>query len=108
MKDGRLDITLQLGEHNVKLPVDLSEEKYYRDAAVTMNQRFKYYSDRMPRKSAEQIWVYVALEMAYNLQRQDGIFAMKPVEDRINQINSLIKESLESMDSDATNSKTPQ
>ena len=44
----------------------------------------------MKNKSAEQIWVYVALEAAVNLQRENARYDIEPVMDRINSINNTI------------------
>ena len=85
-----LNITLQLGDHTMRFPVAWNEEKYYREAAAHLNQRFQYYSSGMKNKSAEQIWVYVALEAAVNLQRENARYDIEPVMDRINSINNTI------------------
>jgi len=89
-----LNITLQLGDHTMRFPVAWNEEKYYRDAAVHLNQRFQYYSSGMKNKSAEQIWVYVALEAAVNLQRENARYDIEPVMSRINSINNKILSAL--------------
>ena len=89
-----LNITLQLGDHTMRFPVAWNEEKYYRDAAAHLNQRFQYYSSGMKNKSAEQIWVYVALESAVNLQRENARYDIEPVKNRINTINQTILDAL--------------
>ena len=89
-----LNITLQLGDHTMRFPVAWNEEKYYRDAAAHLNQRFQYYSSGMKNKSAEQIWVYVALEAAVNLHRDSARYDIEPVKDRINTINQTILDAL--------------
>ncbi len=89
-----LNITLQLGDHTMRFPVAWNEEKYYRDAAAHLNQRFQYYSSGMKNKSAEQIWVYVALEAAVNLHRESARYDIEPVKDRINTINQTILDAL--------------
>ena len=89
-----LNITLQLGDHTMRFPVAWNEEKYYRDAAAHLNQRFQYYSSGMKNKSAEQIWAYVALEAAVNLQRENARYDMEPVMNRINTINQTILDAL--------------
>jgi hypothetical protein len=89
-----INITLQLGDHTMRFPVAWNEEKYYRDAAAHLNQRFQYYSSGMKNKSAEQIWVYVALEAAVNLQRENARYDIEPVVQRINTINKTILDAL--------------
>ena len=78
----------------MRFPVAWNEEKYYREAAAQLNQRFQYYSSGMKSKSAEQIWVYVALEAAMNLERQAARYDMEPVMERINNMNKSIIEAL--------------
>lgn len=92
---GTLKITLQIGDHTMQFPVAWNEEKFYRDAAAHLNQRFQYYSSHMKNKSAEQIWVYVALEAAINLQRENARYDFEPVMERINAINKIITEALD-------------
>ena len=94
-----ITITLQLGDHTMRFPVAWNEEKYYRDAAAHLNKRFQYYSSGMKNKSAEQIWVYVALEAAVNLQREDARYDIEPVMQRINTINQTILSALANTDS---------
>ena len=97
-----INITLQIGDHTMRFPVAWNEEKYYREAAAHLNKRFQYYSSGMKSKSAEQIWVYVALETAVNLQRENARYDLQPVEERINAINQTILSALNNNDS-ATN-----
>ncbi len=89
-----LNITLQIGEHTMRFPVAWNEEKYYRDAAAHLNNRFKYYSSGMKNKSAEQIWVYVALEAAVNLLRENAKYDIEPMLQRIENINQSITDAL--------------
>lgn len=89
-----LNITLQIGDHTMRFPIAWNEEKYYRDAAAHLNQRFQYYSSGMKNKSAEQIWVYVALEAAVNLQRENARYDMEPIMTRIQSINKTITDAL--------------
>ena len=83
----------------MRFPVAWNEEKYYRDAAAHLNQRFQYYSSGMKNKSAEQIWVYVALEAAVNLLRENARYDIEPVVERINTINKTILSALTNTDS---------
>lgn len=89
-----LNITLQIGEHTMRFPVAWNEEKYYRDAAAHLNNRFQYYSSGMKNKSAEQIWVYVALEAAVNLLRENAKYDIEPMLQRIENINQSITDAL--------------
>ena len=66
-EDRKQHITLQLDAHHISLNVPASKEAVYRAAGETLNKRYRYYQHKMPTRSAEQVWVYVALEMAVNL-----------------------------------------
>jgi cell division protein ZapA (FtsZ GTPase activity inhibitor) len=100
-----LNITLQLGDHTMRFPVAWNEEKYYREAAAQLNKRFQYYSSGMKSKSAEQIWVYVALEAAVNLQRENAKYDIEPVVERINNINKTILSALTDNDNSTESTK---
>ena len=87
-------ITLQLDAHHISLNVQADKEALYRNAAEQINQQYTYYSRLLPNQSAEQIWVYVALEMAVNLQADAHAHRLQPIEDKINEINQLITNTL--------------
>ena len=89
-----INIKLQLGDHPMRFVVPWNEEVYYRNAAEFLNKRFQNYSNKNRGKSAEQIWVYVALEAAMNLERQAARYDMEPVMERINNMNKSIIEAL--------------
>lgn len=95
-----INVTLQLGDHTMRFPVAWNEEKYYREAVAHLNQRFQYYSSHMKNKSAEQIWVYVALEAAVHLHRENAKYDLEPVMDRIHSINQTILDVLNNESSD--------
>ena len=89
-----INIKLQLGDHPMRFIVPWNEEVYYRKAADYLNKRFQNYSNKNKGKSAEQIWVYVALEAAMNLERQAARYELEPVMERIGKINQSIIEAL--------------
>jgi len=90
-----LNITLQIGDHTMHFPVAWNEEKYFRDAAAHLNKRFQYYSQGMKNKSAEQIWVYVALEAAVHLHRENARYDIEPLLQHIENINKSITDALD-------------
>ena len=53
MNSDSQNITLQLDAHRVPLTVPRDKEGVYRQAAQLLNQRFKFYQQRMPKASAE-------------------------------------------------------
>ncbi len=88
-------ITLQLDAHHISLNVVADKEALYRNAAEQINERYRHYRKLLPNQSAEQIWVYVALEMAVNLQADAHAHRLKPVEEKIQELNQLILNALQ-------------
>ena len=76
MDNRKQHITLQLDAHHISLNVLADKEALYRNAA-------------------EQIWVYVALEMAVNLQADAHAHRLQPVEEKIQELNQLIINTLQ-------------
>jgi cell division protein ZapA (FtsZ GTPase activity inhibitor) len=83
-------ITLQLDAHHISLNVVADKEALYRNAAEQINERYRHYRRVLPNQSAEQIWVYVALEMAVNLQADAHAHRLQPIEEKINELTQLI------------------
>lgn len=85
-------ITLQLDAHHISLNVVADKEALYRNAAEQINERYRHYRKMLPNHSAEQIWVYVALEMAVNLQADAHAHRLQPVEEKIQELNTIIQQ----------------
>ena len=83
-------ITLQLDAHHISLNVLADKEVLYRNAAEQINERYRHYRKMLPNQSAEQIWVYVALEMAVNLQADAHAHRLQPIDEKIQELNQLI------------------
>ncbi len=83
-------ITLQLDAHHISLNVLADKEALYRNAAEQINERYRHYRKMLPNHSAEQIWVYVALEMAVNLQADAHAHRLQPVDEKIPELNKQI------------------
>ena len=87
-------INLHLDAHTVGLDVPREQEPNYRKAADLLNRRFQYYLKLRPNASAEQLWMYTALEVAVALQSDAREKSLAPVEKEINKLNTLITEKL--------------
>ena len=85
-------ITLQLDAHHISLNVVADKEPLYRNAAEQINERYRHYRKLLPNHSAEQIWVYVALEMAVNLQADAHAHRLQPIDEKIQEINKIISQ----------------
>lgn len=83
-------ITLQLDAHHISLNVPADAEELYRRACDMLNDRYRFYQRKMPLQSAEQVWVYVALEMAVNLHADAHAHRLEPVDTKLQELNQLI------------------
>ena len=86
-------INLQIAAHNVSLDIPRETEPLYRRAAVTLNERYQYYQRRIVTASAEQLWLYVALELAVNLHSREK--NLKPILEKLEVLNQLIESCLQ-------------
>lgn len=94
-EDRKQHITLQLDAHHISLNVPASKEAVYRAAGETLNKRYRYYQHKMPTRSAEQVWVYVALEMAVNLNANAFAHRLQPVDEKLQALNELLSRTLQ-------------
>jgi len=79
----------------VGLDVVREQEPNYRKAAELLNRRYQYYLKLRPNASAEQLWMYTALEVAVALQSDAREKSLLPVEKELKQLNELINKTLE-------------
>ena len=79
--------------HSVGLDVERAQEQNYREAAAMLNRRYQYYLKLLPNASAEQLWMYTALEAAVSLQSDARDKSLVPVEKQIKELNELITNS---------------
>ena len=87
-------INLHLDAHTVGLDVPREQEPNYRKAADLLNRRYQYYLKLLPNASAEQLWMYTALEIAVALQSDAREKSLQPVEKELKELNQLITEKL--------------
>lgn len=87
-------VNLHLGVHTVRLSVPAELESVYREAGHQLNEQYEFYRQRQPKASAEQVWMYVALAFAVNLNHDSRDKAMEPVVEKIKEINQLIQSNL--------------
>lgn len=83
-------ITLQLDAHHISLNIVPDKESLYRNAGEMINKRYRHYHQLFPNQSAEQVWVYVALDMAVNLQADAHAHRLQPIDEKIQELNKLI------------------
>jgi len=83
-------INLHLDAHTVGLDVIREQEPNYRKAAELLNKRYQYYLKIRPNASAEQLWMYTALEVAVALQSDAREKSLQPIEKQIKELNEQI------------------
>ena len=90
MSPDKQHINLRLDAHSVGLDVPRDQEPNYRAAAELLNKRYQYYLKLRPNASAEQLWMYTALEVAVALQSDVREKSLVPVEKELKELNQLI------------------
>ena len=96
MATNKQHINLHLDAHTVGLDVPLDQEPNYRRAAALLNKRYRYYLKLRPNASAEQLWMYTALEVAVALQSDVREKSLEPVEKEMKELNEEILRIIES------------
>ena len=66
----------------------------YRDAAKILNEKYRHYQKKMQTSSAEQLWVYVALDMAVNLCAESHAQRLQPIDEKVQELNKIILQQL--------------
>ena len=94
MSEDKQHINLHLDAHTVGLDVPREQEPNYRKAAELLNRRYQYSLKLRPNASAEQLWMYTALEVAVALQSDAREKSLVPVEKELKELNQLILEKL--------------
>ena len=90
MSPDKQHINLHLDAHTVGLDVPRDQEPNYRNAAELLNRRYQYYLKLRPNASAEQLWMYTALEVAVALESDAREKSIAPVEKELKELNQLI------------------
>ena len=87
-------ITLQLDAHHISINVLAHQEHLYRDAAKILNEKYRHYQKKMQTSSVEQLWVYVALDMAVNLCAETHAQRLQPIDEKVQELNQIILQQL--------------
>ena len=96
MNTDKQHINLHLDAHTVGLDVPREQEADFRKAAELLNNRYKYYLRLRPNASAEQLWMYTALEVAVALESDAREKSLVPVEEELKRLNEEILKRLSS------------
>ena len=76
------------------LDVPREQEPNYRKAAELLNKRYQYYLKLRPNASAEQLWMYTALEVAVALSSDAREKSLVPVEKALKHLNDEVLSAL--------------
>ena len=87
-------ITLQLDSHHISINVLAHQEHLYRDADKILNEKYRHYQKKMQTSSVEQLWVYVALDMAVNFCAETHAQRLQPVDEKVQELNKIILQQL--------------
>ena len=85
-------INLHIGAHTVSLNVNAEDEPLYRNAAARIIDTYAKYEKHFPKSSVEQLWVYVAIELAVNLQSDMRDKQLQPLVDIVSRLNRQIEQ----------------
>lgn len=92
--DRVLNIKLHIGAFTIPLPVQAEHEPLYRMAQQTLNQLYEDFRRKQPKASVEQLWMYVALQLAVNLHSDARAKSLEPIDEKIKELNQLIQQQL--------------
>ena len=81
-------ITLQLDAHHISINVLAHQEH------KILNEKYRHYQRKMQTSSAEQLWVYVALDMAVNLCAESHAQRLQPIDEKVQELNKIILQQL--------------
>ncbi|MBR2166772.1 MAG: cell division protein ZapA [Paludibacteraceae bacterium] len=96
MSERKQNITLKLDIHTITLSVDPDKEEFYRLAGAWLNKRYQLYQAAYRNDSPEKLWLKVALEAAVGLHADARQKALEPIEQKIQELNKIILQKLNS------------
>lgn len=87
-------ITLQIVSQRVALNIVPDQEPIYREAAKKINALYEKYQQAYSKMNSEELWLYVALELAVNLHSDARDKNIEPILEKIRELNQLIENTL--------------
>lgn len=87
-------IVLTLDTHRISLNVEREQEPFYRKAQQMLNAEYNKYRMSIPSATTEQLWMYVALKVAYNLFASTRELDLEPYLKAIKTLNREIENKL--------------
>lgn len=83
-------ITLKIDCHSIVLTVNREDEPFYRLAADKVNAVYRKTVQRYPNQPVEMLWLYVALEIAVELQVNMGDKSLQALLEKIGELNEKV------------------
>ena len=90
MKEDKFKIHVNVGGFRLPLDISRDEEAIYRDAEKTVNALLARYQQRHDQRSAEEIFMLTAYQLAVALQRQARHTSADPVERKLRQLSEEV------------------
>ncbi len=94
MEPRKQNIHLRIDCYTVSLTILADEEPIYRQAAEMINRVYAKYLKGLPNKAPQELWIYTALEIAVNFNRDARGKDLKPVLDKVQEINNQLAQFL--------------
>ncbi len=90
-----VNVNLHIDCYTIALTTNVEDEPIYRKAEKVLNERYGTYMRRFPNKSPQELWIYVALEMAVNFGQDARGKDMQPVLEKIKELSAKLADCLQ-------------
>ena len=90
MKEDKFKIHVNVGGFRLPLDIARDEEEIYRNAEKMVNAQLVRYQQRYNQRSAEEIFMLTAYQLAVALQRQARHTSADPVERKLRQLSEEV------------------
>ena len=94
MTDEKQHIRLVIDCYELHLSVKRQDEALYREAAALLNKTYEKYVKSRPDIPITKLWIYTALEIAVDLQSDKRQKNLKPILEKIEELNKQIEKSI--------------
>lgn len=85
------NVNLTIVSHKIALAVEEQDEPSFRDAATRVNDLYKQYQRAYPQLTSEQLWAYVSLALAVELEQDSRDKAVEPLLERVRRLTEKIE-----------------
>ncbi len=89
------NITIYINKIPLRFTIDPSEEQIYREAANAVNQTYESMKSRFQTIRNDDLWMYVALQMATNWRRETNNNQLQPIVEKLKELDNKIVQHLD-------------